>query len=207
MAGHLAAAQAALDEALEVAERFKLSSQVLAATGKIALLKLAANDFDAALAWAERAVAIAPKNCPPIHLLEPTVTIIEANLGRGDITAASRVYSSIENYSIGYECRGATAVAALRVRMSIESGAFTLEERDVGSLLESYSRLRDKGDQDFVVSSLFRALSALGDHARAEQTLKDYLLRHRRDRNPLLRDLRHAAEGFDWAPDISSVGA
>jgi hypothetical protein len=190
MAGRLDDAEAVLLESLSVGNRHKLATVVAKATTKMAVLKLIGNDFDAALEWSRRGLALAGAGTARIHSLEQTVTRVQAHLGLRDIPSAIRVYESETDYSITPELpRVVAEFAALRLRMKIEAESATVGRADVESLYAHYVQMRDKGIQDFVVATLMRALAACGDGVRARHLCTEYVRIFRRERTPLSIDL------------------
>jgi hypothetical protein len=190
LAGRADEASEALRESLAIAERHGLNTAIALAAGKLAVLNLTMDDFDGALRWCAHASTAVGGQLAPSHALELSATAVQACLSSGDLEGARAAYTCMLIPSVDAELtRGAAEYTALKVRMAIDRASATISSEQVRALYSLYSRMRDKGAQDFVVSTLLLALEARGHQGRAKAVFRNYVSRYRRERLPLPKAL------------------
>jgi DNA-binding SARP family transcriptional activator len=115
-------------------------------------------------------------------------------LFRGDFAAARAFLGPIDTIWAGESPREIQYVAEVRARYLMLAEGWVPPAADMARLLRIHRRARKSLSHDPFFLMLVEALEARGERARAAMLAHEYITKHRRERSPLMRQLRELLE-------------
>ena len=179
-------AEQCLYETIDISLKHHLVERAAIAMHNLVKLRLAAGDVVFARDILEQRKAL----LTPAENLVTTSDqhVVEARLAlkEGNPSLAAEEFAKVPKDSFGYSPSRRCAYVALEIQICVAQGCDPSVLRTLASELETLHRtLWDVGLQDFEAEALFLALNASGEGARALSLLREYLSKHRRERQPV----------------------
>jgi hypothetical protein len=185
LVGRVGEAERVLMESLDIAKKHRLATAETQAAYRLGVHCLAVGMPARTLEWCAEITALQRSGEDLFSGSYLSLLALQAFLALGDSESALATYATIADFqTLDGLTRVANEFVAARIRMQLEAPAAQVTRSDVTTLLRLHRRTRDMGAEDFAAGTLFRALAAIGDKARALALFKDYTANHRRDRIP-----------------------
>ena len=192
--GPRALAREVLMEALSVFERLSLVGQTVMCLEHLCLLDLQEGNYTAVEQSLGRIVEINDSH-PTFyaHAVEYEIRV--------RLAFERRSVRYLERFQVrrrmlrpfSRASRARESIATLELAENLVLGSLASLEALLSVVVDHYSVLRNRCDQDFVLAVIVSALRQLGRHEEASATLHDYLTIHRRETEQLLPSLIQAA--------------
>lgn len=204
--GDQAGAKATIAEAIELATKLEMPSAIQRATQLLVSLLMEMGDLDAAdtaiasLGDLEKMEA-GPYTRGFLH------NRIELALLRGDFAAAERLLGPFDDLWGGDYARDRQFVVQARARFLLRARGWVPTQSDMERLMELHHAEQCNFSHDSFVMLLVEAFNARGEIALAEPLVRNYVTRFRRERSPLLRQLRELLERLTiQVPEVPREG-
>jgi hypothetical protein len=117
-------------------------------------------------------------------------------LDRGDIDEATRLLGTAEDNPVTTELREAAFEVEVRTRVRMHSSEWIPSDREMYELLRLHRRVRRLADHDLFVLMLVEALARRNEIPRMTRLVDYYLTNCRRERTPIMPQLRRALEAL-----------
>ncbi|HEX5437302.1 MAG TPA: AAA family ATPase [Gemmatimonadaceae bacterium] len=189
-AGRIDDALAAATEAFDIANSYGLSHDAVAATYHLTSTYLQLNDLENASRWQSEAVARQEFSSDQTALANLLATGAEIAIRCGDYAAATSALASAEKlYHRNASAKSSQALLTLRTALALFMNNSSPADDILSELIELHYQMRARGDQDWALFVLCRALQSRDRAQEAGTILRSYILKHRRDRHGLLPQL------------------
>lgn len=174
-----------LYETIDISLKHHLLERAAVSMHTLAKLRLASGDVGLARdILEERKTIVTPSEnlvtTADQHVIEARVALAE-----GNPALAAEEFSKVQTDSFGYSPSRRGAYLALEIQIRRSQDCDVLALRPLAFELEKlHTTLWGVGLQDFEAEALFLGLQATGEEPRALSLLREYLNKHRRERQP-----------------------
>jgi DNA-binding SARP family transcriptional activator/tetratricopeptide (TPR) repeat protein len=192
-----------LEEALHLAEKYRLGSAALPAINGIVSSLIETGDLIAANKWYARAMDWVGSAEDTAATLSIKVLGAQLALAGGRVAEAAAIYGEgLAEVNADPMMRRSSHTISVHLRIQLAQGKPRPTVSDIDTLQRLHTSAWAFGGQDYPAMALFSALTAVGQGPRALAILQQYATKHRRERWPLPTEMRLALTESMSAQDI-----
>jgi len=189
--GIVADAEAAALEAFRIAERAGLENTASMAAGRLVAIYTSVERIADAERWYAEARAQRAKLFGPIDSAVLMGHGAVLALKKGAYDEAEMLLEQIDQkLRTGGSLRHTLETTAVRAALKMSRDQQIPDESEIATMLDLHFRARSSVSHDYFALTMFRALEAKSLRERRAELVGEYLARYRRERSPLLPELR-----------------